>query len=582
MTQSSQPLVSRTRLLPEESLPSLLVRLTKLNVYEALAILKGIILEGFNELKPLKDNIELPLKPATYERLTSLSQIDVLSLYMATPHRFVPIFTLPGTTPNMQLLAKTAVPFFPQGGLPKQLRPQHAAQFCPQCLKEEAYHNMRWIPIAISTCLRHECLLVDRCDKCNQEVSALDVARAQCGHCKVDLSEIKTCSIVMDDLGLLTQRIITSWFMEQVTPPFEHSLPKQPIALLYKIIEDVCSLVSEWSGKGWSYIHHPKLHHLEYVLRDIGNRPYPSPYESYQLYTTAFKSLLNWPDSFYKFIDNYRNQHVLYSSSDRIKFSDGSPSSMIQGSLPINLGKLYSRCLLQDWKDDNHKFIREIFNAYIADRYWFGETAEVNSFCKRNPDLAERCLYVRITDAAPMLEISLEDLEYLLGSDELRYQDNDLERTKFVKKEKVFSLVRSQEAPTSIQGGVSRLGLSEHIIKSLVRMGLFSDGENSWSEFGLEEFTPIGEALFLRKVLAHTKNIDSDALQAEGFYLTLTEAARLFSIANLDAATIFLRIITGKLWAYAPEVRPYRLGQLLFTSHDIQNIVTDHVNSLQR
>lgn len=581
MTQSPQPLVIRTRLFPDESLPSLLVRLTKLNLYEALAILKGVIFDGFNELKPLKDNIELPLKPATYERLMSLSQVDILSLYMATPHRFVPVFALLGTAPTMQLLGQTALPFFPQRGLPKQLRLRHASQFCPQCLKEEAYHNMKWVPIAISTCLRHECLLVDRCDKCNQEVSALDVTRAQCKHCKADLSEIRTCSIAMDGLGLLTQRIITSWFMELITPPFAQSLlPQQPIALLYKVIEDVQLSISEWRGNIWPYMHQPKLHHLGRTVGNKGKSLYPSPYESYQLYTTALKSLLNWPEGFYEFIDNYRNQYVLYSSLDRIRCSVGLASCMIQGPLPMNLGKLYSQCLLRDWNDDNYKFIRETFNAYIADHYWFGETAEVNSFCRRNPDLAERCLYVCLADAAQMLEISLEDLEYLLGSDEVRCQDDEQGRIKFVKKEKVFSLARNQEAPTAIQGGVSRLGLGEHIIKSLVRMGLFSEGENQWSEFGLEEFTSIGETLFLKKVLAHTRNIVSEALQGEGYYLTITEAARLFSIANLDTSTLFLRIITGKLQAYAPEVQPYRLGQLLFTSHDIQKIVTDHVNSL--
>ncbi len=81
-------------------------------------------------------------------------------------------------------------------------------------------------------------------------------------------------------------------------------------------------------------------------------------------------------------------------------------------------------------------------------------------------------------------------------------------------------------------------------------------------------------------MLAHTRNVISDALQGEGYHLTITEISRLFSIANLDVATLFLRIISGKLQAYAPEVQPYRLGQLLFTSHDIQKIVTDHINSL--
>src|SRR5712691_7534810 len=147
MQNTSQPLISRTNIFQDESLLSLLIRLTELNLYESPLILRGIVLEDPNTLSYFRDNLEFPLKSTTYERLTSLTQLDVDSLYKTTLHRFAAIITPPPyTIAYFRLPSGITAPYFPKGYFYNQLRLQKAVQFCPNCLKEAAYYRLRWSP----------------------------------------------------------------------------------------------------------------------------------------------------------------------------------------------------------------------------------------------------------------------------------------------------------------------------------------------------------------------------------------------------------------------------------------------------
>ena len=77
MQNTSQPLINRTQILQDESLLSLLIRLTTLNFYELPVVLRGIVLEDPNTLSYFRDDLEFPLKSTTYEKLTSLTQLDI-------------------------------------------------------------------------------------------------------------------------------------------------------------------------------------------------------------------------------------------------------------------------------------------------------------------------------------------------------------------------------------------------------------------------------------------------------------------------------------------------------------------------
>src|SRR5581483_6970006 len=297
MNIALQPLLNRTELLPDESLPSFLRRLTELNLYESHIILRDLILEELKDSKTPRDNLELPTKSTTYEKLTALTGLDASSLYMATLHRFALILTPPPESVSyLQLSSGHTFPGFPKGYIRKLLRFQKTVQFCPQCLKEKAYYTLRWSPIAISACLRHQCILVDRCQGCNHSISLVDLINKTCNKCKLNLTQTETISIANDKLGLLAQNVIQSWFMTNATPTFASSmLPNATGAVLYKIIEDLRSSLEKIGNRYGLYLQGSCEKEPMALSYNFEGNEVMTPYESYQLYTTAFKGLIDWP-----------------------------------------------------------------------------------------------------------------------------------------------------------------------------------------------------------------------------------------------------------------------------------------------
>lgn len=400
MQNTSQPLINRTQILQDESLLSLLIRLTTLNFYELPVVLRGIVLEDPNTLSYFRDDLEFPLKSTTYEKLTSLTQLDIDSLYKTTLHRFAAILTPPPyTIAYFRLPTGITAPYFPKGYFYNQLHLQRAVQFCPKCLREEAYYRLRWAPVAISVCLQHECLLVDRCQVCNQAVSLQSVMRVRCDRCQADLTRVRTVSIGGDELGLLAQKIIQSWLMEQVTPEFAISpLPSEPIVVLYSFLKDLQYCIARL-GYG-SFIHKLNEEPPSDITQHRLDEHIPTPYESFRFYTTACKALLSWPEGFHEFLFTYRNTTVIEYASPENRRGTNKKNGLIRGPLLSNLGDLYTRCIRREWMYPEFKFVQEAFNAHIADNYWLSLQGHYATFCKKHPELADRCGWVSIADAA--------------------------------------------------------------------------------------------------------------------------------------------------------------------------------------
>jgi len=574
--------MKRTKPLSDESLLSLLVRLTELNSYEALSLLKGLIFERPNSLQPLRDNLEYPLKPSTYECLTSLTQLDEAILYQCTLHRFAPIFTPPfRKVVYMQLPSGSSVPFFPDGQYPKQLRPQHSAQFCPACLEEEAHYTLKWTPIAASACLKHKCLLVDRCHKCCHGISSTAIAKGWCERCQAELSKTKTSSICKDELGLLVQSILQSWFMN-FTCPFSDIalLPQQPARILYWIIEELQGFLRSVRNERWTYIH--RLEEHEELLRTVAlsedEQPLLSPYESYQLYTTACKSIINWPEGFFDFLNRYGNKDAEFLDPSFQEAQPRTKGKLISGILSTSLGQLYTEWLLHRWNSPEYAFLQEVFNCYIADNYWFSDLSELKSFCKKNPELTERCAYASMNAAADFLNLSSDEIEFLVGSESIKSTSSDRDTEKYVKREAVFLLRDAQRRIIPLSGVATRLGLSTSVIKNLVRVGLFSRGDILERDFSAEDVTTIGEALFLKEVVQHTKVLSQDGIDDVSDYINLQEAEHLLSVAELNITTLFSSLLKGKLCAYTQFVQTPKLSNLLFLSNDIQMLAVRSTN----
>lgn len=556
MSTSSKALLKRVPLLPDESLVSLLTRLTHLNFYPSPSLLIGHIVDEINEPKLHNDRLDFPVRPETYEKLSSLTLLDSIALYKATPHHFAQVLASPpDSVQSLELTDGSIVPYFPPTYLPDQIRPLFAGQFCPACLKEGAYHRLTWMPTAVSACLRHKCLLIDRCYVCHEEVSISAIVGTHCKKCKADLTKAKIFSVENDQIGILSQQIIQSWLMQNATPLSATSLlPGQPPAILYRVIEGLQSSVKALETLKWPYLHRidSKPHTFIPWNRRVNHTL--SPFESYLLYTTAFKVLMNWPDGFFEFLHAYQYEKL------------GSHSW--NGSLYSTFNHLYTHWLRKNWLYPEFNFVQNAFKHYFTGNYWIKSPEKKLALCNNDDELTDQITYVPLSEASYFLETTINMIELLLRNELLTifHRVND---DKYVSMVEVLKLRRKWHDPVRLDETAELLGVTKQLVIKLVKIGLLSaelmsvDGSPQWA------FKKSAVLECLESISRHVQ--DSSLLEADGKigYLNLSEALKKLSSVDMDVGCLLAEVTKGKLYAYHPLEQRFQLTSLLFKFTDI-------------
>jgi hypothetical protein len=284
-----RPLLCRRPLYPDESLVSYLSRLAAANCYEPVTLLTNFIRRHLAGMD-VRDNLQAPKRPETFEVLGTLTQTNPDDLATASIHRLAqaPVFT----ERQNQVIYLTSGQLFPllEGRTKtRKLRRDERAQFCPVCLGQAAYHHLAWIPLEIKVCLKHRCFLVEGCRHCQAGVSIHDIVRRHCAQCEADLADIVPDYLNPDALDLFAQRTIQAWW--GVTDPSQTrskwTLPPEPVATLYRLFEQLTEAID----LTWRWEH---FYHL------TANPPNP-----HLAQTLAFKALVNWPQGFWGFLQEF-------------------------------------------------------------------------------------------------------------------------------------------------------------------------------------------------------------------------------------------------------------------------------------
>jgi hypothetical protein len=189
--------------------------------------------------------VEHPTRPDLFQHLADLTQLTPVQLYRATRHVFAPILTPPGTEPEWLTLPEgETMPLLRRRLVGIHGHRDTAAQFCPHCLQEAAYHRLIWFPVAVTACLKHHCLLLKVCPPCHQALSIRDIVDTHCHHCRMDLRQAPISYLQADPAGLLAQQTIQAWLPGSVYPePLGVKLPTQPGQALYHLLHGLCSTI---------------------------------------------------------------------------------------------------------------------------------------------------------------------------------------------------------------------------------------------------------------------------------------------------------------------------------------------------
>jgi len=576
MSKLPRPLLRRSRQYPGEVPLSLAIRLTKLNHYHTLGIIVSLCLD-----RPVFDHTALNClsRPEAFNRLAQLTKIPVFDLYQSSPHVFAEILMPPDREiQKIQLSDGTEVPLLDQRAKATQLRSARCAQYCPGCITEQAYHRLIWMPLAVTACLRHRCLLVDHCQQCQSKLGITDIVEDTCKNCGFDLRNAHASSLDNDELGLLSQEIIQSWLQKRPFLEIGESalLPDEPARALYRFMDGLRHIIA--STPNWNYPQHTLGDDGSVLIPRERSADHLTTRVAHVIYRTAFKALTNWPEGFFEFLREYINHN--YKSGRRQYFG---------------LHNLYERWISAKWEGEEFQFVRTAFDYFVkvSDSRIISHTGQ-ERICRKRLSLIDEDTFVTHTEAAEILKVHPKTIDRLvqngclssydgspwfsiLGgkSDTLNTQNTSDSKKgnyphfRLLNHDEVWKLADRWNSSLSLESTARIMGISNDVVIDLVELGVITaergpdlDG-SSWlfSETVVRDFGArvLGFCTYLRDS-GYDNKVD------------LTKAAQKLSAIGLNMAQILKRVGDGDMRCYVLP-QPSNFCDLRFDPHAIDEYV---------
>lgn len=297
MTENSltpRPLLCRIPLLPGESLWSYLARLVTANCYDPPSMLTRLCARRLGAKSLHANSLIHPYRPEIFDVLASLGDIAPRQLADASIHFFAraPVLAEMRSS-SITLSDNVPLRLLDPRMRSKYLSPDHRVQFCPDCLREAAYHRLEWMPTDILACLEHRRLLLNRCPACDALVSVREVVDCQCEECGADLTD-SAPGYVLESFDIFAQRTICAWWGLDVpeVPRADWSLPDQSVPTLHRLFE----------------IAQNSIRAERTAFQTVSDR--------YIIQLQAFKALADWPTGFYDFLRARLEHQVRIRSYD--------------------------------------------------------------------------------------------------------------------------------------------------------------------------------------------------------------------------------------------------------------------------
>jgi hypothetical protein len=529
-----------------------LARLAAANFYEPPGLLHHLYLNGLPDTK-----IERAHHTLTFARLATLTRLAPLALYGATVHTFAPAINLPGHAESYIDLPGGETGLLLDSGIGrKQVRTAMTALFCPLCLQEAPYHRLAWLPFAVSACLSHQCLLLDRCPACRRTVSIWDVVYTRCHHCQAELTQAPVLSLAHDDEGLLAQRMIQAWLTgdASLVAGAGCGLPEAPPRALYRVLDGLRASTMRVQVE-WAHFHRLVCPDQIFSLQP-GRRSRATALESYLRYTTAAKALMNWPYSFYAFLRAFANR----------------PGRSQKSGLAPTFNTIQNIWLRSHWNRPEFQFVQEAFEQYLMDTYPLSSGMHKVLRTRQKTDLAGNWEKISFTEAARLIGVAPALIARQVEWGRLSVVEipNQYSPPRFVRRQEVLTWGQRLREAISLRQAMEQLGVPEGLVVKLAKMnhlevirGPHIDGSRRWK---LSRSSVIN----YRQQLIRQVMIPSSPAAAS---FDLARAIDLLIYVGLDTLQLFERVATGRLPAYHLQPEQARLADLRFAETDIRACV---------
>jgi|GEM_PF-2375846 hypothetical protein len=375
MTMQHPRLLLRVETYPDESWESYLIRMNQHNYPHSPRMLFTLYREWCDKADIL-DTFLLPRLAESYHWLSHLVWLTPQAMLERTMHRYADITTSYGTALDDVVLNDKSY------SLLSQLNSQHyvSTRFCPHCLAEASYHRQYWSLRASTFCLKHDCLLLDRCTACLQTVSVSAICSNQCA-CGAFLSHAETMDVHLDKIGYSVQQRLFGWLHDR----------QEPL---------LAGQVQLTSRANYSFVHHIGEMLMEHTSasfqhRVSGIRVDPKSvhfkmWKQHRAWSIAFSLLTEFPRLFHRFLSIYRRPDTERRSK---------PTQMIKA-----FGRL-STYIQQEWTHPDFDVIREAFDDFFITHYAQSYAIRQTNFYKKRPDIQKRFPFLTYREAGELLDL---------------------------------------------------------------------------------------------------------------------------------------------------------------------------------
>lgn len=550
------PLLNLTPFIPGESLLSWLIRLKKLNDYDSLHTLSSIIYEKISYKGDSSEGIGRPKQREIYDLLAELTKRKVEDLYAATPHIFSTILVPPGSQVQyLTLPDQHTVPILGQKFAHGHLLPNSASQFCPQCLGENPYHRLSWVPLALSICLKHQCYLVEKCFQCGKAIKVTDVVSTLCSKCRANFRAFHTNSVVVDDFSLLVQQVLNEWFMRSaMLPENAYQLPAQPLNVLYRVLTGIRLILLTFKDVDWPYfssIEGKDVKNLHLQTRSAKDR--------YHEYAAAFKVLIDWPQNFFNFL------HVCRDQSDKDKLGRRRGET--------DLGNIYTRWIKTYWKHPAFAFLQEAFDQYVFNYCQSSQWVFESRRYRKHTNFSNNFDLISITEASEILGMAFHTVKSLLKAERLtNYKaitEPHYQRETLISRAEVLALQTQLEERITLTEVSLLLDISLPVLSDLIEIGLLAPKQTG-NSMPSTLLTKSEVMTFLERVREYAEPEPLTEWPQEDL-LDLEEVTQLAaSTIGLNTTKVLLNIFEDKLHVYYKARDHFQLSCLVFVRSDVQ------------
>lgn len=542
-------LLNRPAPYPDESLISWLWRVAFANYLDSASLLLRYVRHLIQRPFPIKQDCIRNLRESyQFEALARFTNISTEQVYNCTLHRFAHVFTRPEREVHyVQLMPDHFKQLLPTSGYSDFYG--NDFRWCPHCLADDNYIRLDWHSALVTCCTIHGCWLMDQCPECDAKIRALDIANGYCGTCLIDLATLKPRSIPNDDLMLDWNRLLRSWLYGAKDHMFTEGIP---INVALRVLRGL-RFSAQRAGEDWYWHHRPP--HIPRQQLDIFKQRQLTMYERGCLYTTAYRGLLNWPYSFYEFMDAYRQR----------------PGSKEDTGLRREFGTIYISWISRFWNHPAYHAVQNAFNNYLVDHipvYQIVKTRRIREY----PELWDQLQYLDMNRSRIYLHSSVLSIYRLADEGHLtihRFADD--EDGVWLLRDELDALLAIWETHISLAELVNLLGMSLRLVRALIDDGLLelvAPSEAVRQATGTYVYISSLETMLelLRQHTVVLKPIDDDSISLNDVCIQHGGSV------SLNFVQVVRRIQEGRLRSYHPNQTLLPLSDLKFDAHDIENL----------